>query len=88
MLVLIFSSTLVSVEPVKNYYTLGSSSMSASGTCGGSGSNIFMVSDIFDSAFLIGSPDSNEIAIGEVDALRIFMISFSVCSKNIPTLLL
>ena len=56
---LIFFSTLGSGDPVKNSFTLGSATVSASGTYGGSGLTLFMVSAIFNSVFLVESPSSN-----------------------------
>ena len=57
--------------------------MSASGNCGGSDSNIFILSAIFNSAFLVGSTYSNEIVVVEGGALRSVMISFTACLKKI-----
>ena len=51
--------------------------MSVSGTCGGSGSSLFIVCSIFNSSFLVGSPDSNEIFVVEGGALRSAMKSFA-----------
>ena len=76
------------VIPLKRFLTLGSATVSASGTCGGSISSIFMVYAIFNSAFLFGSPASNKISAAECGALRILMISVAACFFNIPTLLL
>ena len=47
-----------------------------------------MVSAIFNSAFIVGYPASNEIYVVEGKALISAMISFAVCFKIIPTLLL
>ena len=48
--------------------------MSASGTCGGSVLSIFLLSAIFNSAFIVGSTASNEISVVEGGALRSLMI--------------
>ena len=76
---LIFPSTLRIVVPVKTSFVLGSATVSASGTCCGIGSILFMVSSIFNSEFIVGSPASNEISVVECGALRSLMISFAVC---------
>ena len=64
---------------VKAYFTLITATMYESGTCGGSGFSIFMVSTIFNSNFFIGYPDSNEIFVVEGGALRSVMILFAAC---------
>ena len=51
--------------------------MSASFTCSGSGSSLFMVSSILNSEFLVGYPASNETSVAEGGALRSVMISFA-----------
>ena len=76
---LIPPSTLVSGDPVKTPFTLRSATVSASGTCGSSVSSLFMVSAIFNSAFIVGSPASNEIYVVEGGALRSVMVSFTAC---------
>ena len=79
---LIFSSTLRSGYPVKKYFTIGSTTVSESGTCGGSGLSLFMVYSILNSAFLVGYPASNEIASVEGGAQRSVMISFAARFKK------
>ena len=53
--------------------------MYVSGNCGGSGLSLFMVSAIFNSAFIVEFPASNEISVVEGGALRSVMISFAAC---------
>ena len=55
----IFFSTLRSGDHVKTSFTLGSATVSASGTYGGSDLTLLMVSAIFNSVFLVESPASN-----------------------------
>ena len=76
---LIFSSALRSSDPVKTSFTLRSDNVSESGTCGGSCLSLFMVTEIFNGAFLVGCPASNEISVVEGGALRSVMISSSAC---------
>ena len=47
-----------------------------------------MVFEIFNSAFIVGSPDLNKISVVEGGAPRSVIISFAACFKNLPTLLL
>ena len=48
--------------------------MSENVTCGGIGSIVLIVYTIFNSAFLVGYPDSNRISVVEGGALRSVMI--------------
>ena len=70
------------VIPLKRFLTLGSATVSASGTCGGSISSIFMVYAIFNIEFLVESTASNEIPVVEGGALNNVMISFTACIKK------
>ena len=74
---LIFFSALRSGVPVKTSFTLGITTVSASRTCGGSSSSQFMVYAIFNSKFIVGYPDSNEISVVEDGALRSVMSNFT-----------
>ena len=56
--------------------------MSAGDTCGGSGSSLFIVSAIFNSAFIVGYPASNGISILEGGALKRLNIPFAACLKK------
>ena len=56
--------------------------MSGSGTCGGNYSSIIMVFAVFNGAFIIVSPASNEIDLVEGGALRRAMISFATSFFN------
>ena len=76
---LIFSSTLGSGDTIKYSFTLVSATVYESVTAVGSGLSIFMVSAIFNSAFLVGYPASDEFSIVEGGALRSEMISFAAC---------
>ena len=62
--------------------------MSGSGTCGGNYSSIIMVFAVFNGAFIIVSPASNEIDLVEGGALSSAMISFATSFLILPTLLL
>ena len=69
-------------DPVKISFALISDTVSSSGTCGGGGLILFMVSAILNSAFLVGYLASNKISVVEGVTLRSAMISFSACFLN------
>ena len=76
---LIFSSILGSGALVKTYFVLGSATVSAIGTCGGSSSSLFMLSSISNGKFIIRYTYFNEIAVMEGGSLSSVIISSASC---------
>ena len=57
---LVFYCTLISVTSIKTYFTLRSDTVSEGVACGGIGSSLLEVSEIFNNVFLVGSPYSKK----------------------------
>ena len=79
---LVFYCALISGTSVKTYFNLRSDTVSEGVACGGIGSSLLEVSEIFNNVFLVGSPYSKKIAVVEGGEQRSVMISFSACLKK------